>query len=90
MEEIRELKPMDRYDETVRQIAAAEVHGETVVVVYRGPLSGLPYYEPMIPMGITETRGAEGHQLLVREPDDAEQQPFTIELDRLVRIEPHS
>ncbi|MCA1841577.1 MAG: hypothetical protein LC792_00030 [Actinobacteria bacterium] len=90
-QEIRELPADDRYDETVHQLGKAEETSasDAVMVTYRVPKSsGLPCTEPLIPMGISETRGDWGHQLLVREPDDPEHQLFTIPLGRLVRIEP--
>ena len=80
----------DRRDETADQLGKAYdgSAGDAVQVTYRLPQSGLPFTETLIPMGISETRGAAGYQLVVREPDDPEHQLFTIALGRLERIEP--
>lgn len=80
----------DRYDVTVDQLskAAENSAGDAVLVTYRVPNSGLPYTEPLVPVGIAESRGDYGHQLVMREPGDPEHELFTIALGRLDRIEP--
>lgn len=91
MQEIRLMPLADMYDETVRQLANANERSwleDGALVSYRLPQSGEHYSEPLIVEGISETRGQEEHQLVVRDLDDEDHQLFTIPLYRLERIDP--